>query len=56
MAELQRLGLMPTAEQPQPRDLEYADMSELPYLQAVIKVRACMSGISISRCVWSAPA
>ena len=40
VAELQRLGLMPTAEQPQPRDLEYADMSELTYLQAVVKVLA----------------
>ena len=40
VAELQRLGLMPTAEQPQPRDLEYADMSELTYLQAVVKVRS----------------
>ena len=41
MAELQQLGLMPSAEQPHPRDLSYADMSELPYLQAVVKVQSC---------------
>ena len=46
VAELQQLGLMPTAQQPQPRDLEYADMSELTYLQAVVKVQACMSGLA----------
>ena len=39
-AELQRLGLMATAEQPDPRELAYSDLCELTYLQAVIKVRA----------------
>ena len=39
VAELQQLGLMPTAELPHPRDLAYADVSELTYLQAVVKVQ-----------------
>ncbi len=43
VAELQSLGLMPTAENPQPRELTYSDACELTYLQAVIKVRL-MSG------------
>jgi len=38
VAELQSLGLMPTAENPQPRELTYSDTCELTYLQAVIKV------------------
>ena len=50
VAELQQLGLMPTAEQPEPRDLQYADMSELTYLQAVVKVRACTLGLATFRC------
>lgn len=37
-AELQSLGLIPTAENPQPRELTYSDTCELTYLQAVIKV------------------
>ena len=56
MAELQQLGLMPTAEQPQPRDLEYTDMSDLTYLQAVVKVRACMSRLATSSRAWTASA
>lgn len=40
VAELQQLGLMPTAEQPHFRALAYADVSELTHLQAVVKVRS----------------
>ena len=39
MAELRALGVMPSAEHPQARELTYADTCELTYLQAVIKVR-----------------
>lgn len=37
-AELETMGLLVTAARPQPRPLEYADLAQLPYLQAVIKV------------------
>ena len=40
--ELQALGVMPSAERPQARELTYADTCELTYLQAVIKVRALL--------------
>lgn len=47
MAELQSLGLVASAEDPQPRELAYPDLGELTYLQAVIKVhktsRHCQS-------------
>ena len=39
VAELQTAGLLATPEQPTPRQLAYADLGTLPYLQAVIKVR-----------------
>ena len=46
--ELQRLGLCASAQRPEPRQLAYADLAELAYLQAVVKVcsipktEACM--------------
>ncbi len=40
MAELQALGVMASAERPQARELTYADICELTYLNAVIKVCA----------------
>jgi hypothetical protein len=40
VAELQSLGLMATAAQPNPRELTYSDLCKLTYLRAVIKVRA----------------
>ena len=36
--ELQRLGLCASAQRPEPRQLAYADLAELAYLQAVVKV------------------
>jgi hypothetical protein len=38
LAELDALELTITSERPQPRNLTYADLNKLPYLQAVIKV------------------
>ena len=38
MAELESLGLVASAENPDPRELAFSDLSELTYLQAVIKV------------------
>ncbi|KAL3155121.1 hypothetical protein ABBQ38_011179 [Trebouxia sp. C0009 RCD-2024] len=35
--ELRTAGLVPTAQQPQPRDLEWADLTKLPVLESVIK-------------------
>ena len=46
--ELQRLNLCASAQRPEPRQLAYADLAELAYLQAVVKVcripktEACM--------------
>ena len=46
--ELQRLGLCASAQRLEPRQLAYADLAELAYLQAVVKVcyipkrNACM--------------
>lgn len=37
-AELDGLELLVTAERPRPRELTYADLSKLEYLQAVVKV------------------
>ena len=34
-----QVGLLATAERPQPRALQYEDLSRLPYLNMVIKVR-----------------
>ena len=39
VAELEAAGLLATPEIPEPRSLTFADLSNLPYLQAVIKVR-----------------
>lgn len=36
--ELQAHGLAPSPSQPEPRQLTYADLGKLTYLQAVIKV------------------
>ena len=44
VAELQALGVMPSAEHPHARELTYADTCELNYLQAVIKVRPIRTG------------
>ena len=38
VAELQSHGLAATEENPNPRQLNYPDLSKLTYLQAVIKV------------------
>ena len=38
-AELDAAGLLVTADRPQPRALEWADLGGLVYLQAVIKAR-----------------
>ncbi|KAL3155015.1 hypothetical protein ABBQ38_011538 [Trebouxia sp. C0009 RCD-2024] len=35
--ELKEAGLVPTPQQPHPRDLEYADLTKLPVLESVIK-------------------
>lgn len=37
MEELDGLGLLVTEERPSPRELEYADISKLTYLAAVMK-------------------
>ncbi len=37
--ELDLLGLLATPERPNPRSIEYADLSRLTYLNCVIKVR-----------------
>ena len=37
LAELDSLGLSTTPNRPRPRDLTYADLGRMPYLQAVIK-------------------
>ena len=37
-AELDSLGLLVTPQNPKPRPLEYADLTKLTYLGAVIKV------------------
>lgn len=37
--ELDDLGLLATLERPNPRSVEYADLSKLTYLSCVIKVR-----------------
>lgn len=42
VAELGAAGLLVTKERPKPRALEYADLSKLPYLSAVIKVLYCL--------------
>ena len=39
MAELDALELLVTPARPQPRELEWADLGRLTYLQAVIKAR-----------------
>lgn len=36
--ELQRLGLCASVQRPEPRQLAYADLADLAYLQAVVKV------------------
>ena len=36
--ELQSLGLAASPKNPHPRELTYADLAELVYLQAVVKV------------------
>lgn len=36
--ELDHVGLLLTPERPEPRRITYADLSQLPYLSAVIKV------------------
>ena len=40
VAELQQAGLLATPQQPEPRALQYEDLSRLQYLQMVIKARA----------------
>ena len=40
LAELAKLQLLKTPESPQPREMVYADLSKLTYLNAVIKVSA----------------
>lgn len=35
--ELQQVGLLATAEEPQPRDPDYGDLGQLTYLSCVIK-------------------
>ena len=55
--ELQSLGLAASPKNPHPRQLTYADLAELAYLQAVVKVpsqdlcaslshQCCMGSIS----------
>lgn len=39
LAELDALELLVTPSRPQPRELEWADLGRLTYLQAVIKAR-----------------
>ena len=39
VAELDALELLVTPSRPQPRELEWADLGRLTYLQAVIKAR-----------------
>ena len=42
MEELDSLGLLATESRPQPRELQYEDLSKLTYLNLVIKVhRLC---------------
>ena len=45
IAELQALGLMPTAGQPQPRILEYDDIARLVFTGNAIKERPTMSEV-----------
>ena len=40
VAELEAAGLLATSEAPEPRQLTWADLGSLAYLQAVIKVAA----------------
>ena len=41
LAELEELQLLKTAQNPKAREMTYADLSKLTYLNAVIKVRQC---------------
>ena len=40
VAELEQAGLLATPQQPEPRALQYADLSKLTFLSMVIKARA----------------
>ena len=40
VAELEQAGLLATPQQPEPRALQYADLSKLTYLNMVIKARS----------------
>lgn len=46
-AELASLGLLATPEQPNPKPLEYADISKLTYLSCVIKVQQLHLSLSV---------
>ena len=47
LAELGELGLLATAEQPQPRSVDYADLDKLTYLSCVIKEAMRVHTVSI---------
>ena len=53
--ELQSLGLAASPKTPHPRQLTYADLAELGYLKAVVKVPSQdICGFPCSSCVGSA--
>ena len=49
-AELDQVGLLATAARPQPRALQYEDLSRLPYLNMVIKARRSPLPCPVRRC------
>ena len=48
--ELARHGLLATENQPQPRELQYEDLSKLTYLNLVIKVQRSCLCVSLTFC------
>ena len=47
LAELADLQLLKTAQNPKPREMTYADLSKLTYLNAVIKVLDCAPSVTM---------
>ena len=54
VAELDSVGLLATAARPQPRALQYEDLSRLPYLNMVIKARRSPLPCPVRRCMLAA--
>jgi hypothetical protein len=51
LQELQNLGLAASAKNPVPRQLTYADLGELAYLQAVVKVFYFLHAVLYLPCI-----